>query len=375
MTTIDPVELTRLLVRFDTPNPPGEQAACARFLAEMLGDHGFQPEIQEYGTGRVNIVAKAGAKGSAKPPLCFTGHLDTVPVGNAPWRDDPFAGVINDGLMYGRGTSDMKAGIAAFVAAASAEMDFIREECPVSLVITADEETGCQGALALMRAGRVEAFSALIVAEPTSNMPFLGHKGALWMNARTRGVAAHGSMPASGVNAIYKAAHAIGLIEKMAIRAARHPVLGEPTINVGRINGGANINSVPDFCEFSLDIRSVQGITHRELIHQLETVLGADVSLETLIDLPSVWTNATNGWTAKVREFVARHIGRPVHDLGAPYFTDASVLQEASPAAPILILGPGEAAMAHKTDEYCRVDNILAATGIYRGIIRLSSSV
>ena len=369
---IDAVELTRALVGFDTINPPGQQASCARHLAEVLGDHGFNITLQEYGDGRVNIVATAGKR--PEPPLCFTGHIDTVPLGNAPWQDDPFAGVIRDGRIYGRGTSDMKAGIAAFAAAAIAEIDFIREECPVSFVITADEETGCQGAEELLKDGMVKPYSALIVAEPTSNVPFLGHKGAFWLKASTKGVAAHGSMPRSGVNAIYKAARAVGLIEALTLRAAPHPVLGEPTVNVGRISGGVNINSVPDACEFTIDLRSVPGIRHADLQRQLEDLLGPEVALDILIDLPSVWNNATDEWSQRVRSFVAERSGSGITAEGATYFTDASILQKASPTAPILILGPGEAAMAHKTDEYCIVENILDAAEIYRGIIRLSAS-
>ncbi len=369
---IDPVELTRALVGFDTINPPGHQAACARYLAEVLNGHGFSITLQEYGDGRVNIVATAGKR--PHPPLCFTGHLDTVPLGNTPRQDDPFAGVIRDGRMYGRGTSDMKAGIAAFAAAAIAEIDFIREECPVSFVITADEETGCQGAEALIAQGSVKPYSALIVAEPTSNVPFLGHKGAFWLKASTKGVAAHGSMPRSGVNAIYKAARAVGLIEALTLKSAPHPVLGEPTVNVGRISGGANINSVPDACEFTIDLRSVPGTRHADLLSELQGLLGPDVALDVIIDLPSVWNNATDGWTQRVRSFVAGRSGSGIADEGATYFTDASILQQASPAAPILILGPGEAAMAHKTDEYCIVEHIRDAAEIYCGIIRLSAS-
>jgi len=369
----DPVALTRKLVQFDTTNPPGNTSACAGFLANLLSDCGFDVVQHAYGTGRTNILAQAGPANPARRPLCFTGHLDTVPLGNMPWKRQPLSADIEGPLMYGRGTTDMKAGIAAFVSAAAAEMEHIRKECPVSFVITADEETGCQGAADLMRQKRVTPFSALIVAEPTSNMPWLGHKGALWLKARTEGVAAHGSMPERGVNAIYKAARAIARIEETVFSAMPHPVLGKPTINVGRISGGININSVPDSCEFSIDIRSVPGLLHQELVDQIGNKLGPDVALDTIIDVPSVWTSHEDPWIQSVSALVEEVLDRRIPISGAPYFTDAAILQDACPAAPILILGPGDAEMAHKTDEYCRVENIHTATDIYRRLIRLRS--
>ena len=117
----------------------------------------------------------------------------------------------------------------------------------VLLVITAGEETGCTGADALVSErpplGKV---GALVVAEPTGNKPLVGHKGALWLEAETKGVTAHGSMPEKGVNAVYKAARAVAALQEFDFNVARHDVLGGATLNVGTIHGGLNINSVPD---------------------------------------------------------------------------------------------------------------------------------
>jgi len=131
---IDAVELTQELIRFRTVNPPGEEQACAAFLGGMLEGLGFAVAYSEFSPRRTTLVARLGA-GAA--PLCFTGHLDTVPLGRAAWSVDPFAGEIRDGRLYGRGASDMKAGIAAFIAAAAAEREALRAGPGQLLVITA----------------------------------------------------------------------------------------------------------------------------------------------------------------------------------------------------------------------------------------------
>ena len=143
-------ELTRDLVRFNTVNPPGAERACAEHLAGLLEAAGFAVELIPYGEGRAQLVARIGGAAD-RPPLGFTGHLDTVPLGARPWSVDPFAGDIADGKLYGRGSSDMKSGVAAFVAACMAQADRLEGTPGVLLVITAGEETGCSGAAALVQ--------------------------------------------------------------------------------------------------------------------------------------------------------------------------------------------------------------------------------
>src|SRR5262249_12386324 len=149
--------------------------------------------------------------------------------------------------LYGRGSSDMKSGVAAFVIAAQHLAKHLRASPGVVLVIAAGEETGCDGSRHLVAVnGALGEAGAIVIAEPTGNYPLVGHKGALWLHARATGVTAHGSMPDRGVNAIYKAARAVAKLERFAFAGKPHPVLGSPTLNVGTINGGFNINSVPD---------------------------------------------------------------------------------------------------------------------------------
>ena len=134
--------------------------------------------------------------------------------------------------------------------------------------------------------------SAIIVGEPTSNHPYIGHKGALYLNAVTTGITAHSSMPHLGDNAIYKAARSILKAKDFNFNAEKDPLLGFPTINVGRMSGGMNINSVPDHAEFSIDIRSTSKVDHNRTSVRGSTIeLGPETALETLVNMGSVFTD------------------------------------------------------------------------------------
>jgi succinyl-diaminopimelate desuccinylase len=367
--SIDPVELSRELIAFNTINPPGNELSCIRHLEKILASAGLETSLQQFAPDRANLIARAGGSGG-KPPLCFTGHVDTVPLGNAPWSVDPFAGAIIDGKMYGRGSTDMKCGVAAFVAAIGNMAGQLQATGGAVLVITAGEEIGCEGAFQLARAGILGRAGAIVVAEPTSNVALVGHKGALWLRLTLKGVTAHGSMPHLGINAAFKAARAITALENFQFNVAPHPYLGSPTLNVGTVHAGLNVNSVPDLAEIGVDIRSIPGLDHARIQEHLKAELGEDVSLQPIVDVGAVWTDPASPWLKDVYAIVRDVTGE---DAGAepqtaPYFTDASALTPAFGNPPTVILGPGEAAKAHQTDEYCSVARIREATDIYARI-------
>jgi len=359
------LELTQALVRFDTINPPGNERLCAEHLGSILDDAGFAVSYHEFAETRTSLVARIGGDADAKP-LCFTGHIDTVPLGAAPWSVDPFAADIADGKLYGRGTSDMKSGVAAFVVAAIRLARELETGPGMVLIITAGEETGCEGAYHLAGLGNVLGDAgAIVVAEPSSNLPFIGHKGALWLKAVASGLTAHGSMPELGINAIYKAARTISQLEDFDFNVARHPVLGKPTLNVGTVHSGMNINSVPDRAEVGIDIRTLPDQDHGDLCAHLSSYLGDDIAVEPVVDVGSVWTDPAEDWMLDVFDVMAEILGKMPEVCTATYFTDAAALTPAYGGPPTVILGPGEAAMAHQTDEYCVVDRIDQAVDAY----------
>lgn len=364
------VRLTQSLLRFNTINPPGAEEPCARHIGALLEAAGYRVRYNGIGTGRANLVATIGGT-EGKKPLLFTGHIDIVPLGAAPWSRDPFAGETDAGLMYGRGSSDMKSGVGAFVVAAIALAPHLARTAGVSLVITAGEETGCQGAFELIRdPALLGSAGAMVVAEPTGNYPYIGHKGAFWLHAKTHGVTAHGSMPEKGDNAVFKAARAVHALEHFRFDNAPHTMMGQGTLNVGTMHGGLNINSVPDEAVIGLDIRTVPTQTHAHIREQLAHALGPEVELHTLLDVQSVYTEPQNEWVQSVFDVMQTYLGTRPEPRSATYFTDAAALKPALGNPPTVILGPGEPQMAHQTDEYCRTQRIEQSTDAFIEIIR-----
>lgn len=373
MTRVDPVALTQALVRANTVNPPGHEDLCTTQLADLLSAAGFDCSTVEFSPRRSSLIARIGGR-AGRLPLCFTGHVDVVPLGAAPWRHDPFGAQVVDGRLYGRGSSDMKSGVAAFSAAAIGLADHLRDSVGLTLIITAGEETGCEGAFHLVGSAEGRALvgtaGALVVGEPTGNAPLVGHKGAFWLSASVVGTTAHGSMPERGDNAVYKMARAALALEAFRFDTTEHPLMGAPTLNVGTAHGGLNINSVPDAAELGIDIRSVAGQDHRHVLQCLCRMLGPQVRLRTLLDVASVYTEPSDPWMQRVLALCQARSGQAAQARTVSYFTDAAALRGPLGQPPTVILGPGEAAMAHQTDEYCRVDNIIEATAVYEDLIR-----
>lgn len=359
------VELTRELVSIDTINPVSPERPCAERVGKLLEDAGFAVGKHEFARGRTSVVARR----EGADALCLAGHLDTVPLGAAKWKHDPFGGELSGGLLYGRGSSDMKSGVAAMVAAA---LELAKKPLRkgIVLVLVAGEETGCEGAAHLARVKALGTAGAMVVGEPTGNVPVVGHKGALWLKARTRGVTAHGSMPEKGVNAVVKAARAVLALQEFRFGVAPDPLLGNPTLNVGTFQGGLNVNSVPDEAVIGIDIRTIPAQRHAELRKRLQDALGAEVELEALVDLEGIRTAENDPFVQTVIEAVAQVTRERPKPGTATYFTDASVLTPAYGGIPTVVLGPGEMALCHQTDEHCRVDRVEQAVDIYSRIAR-----
>jgi succinyl-diaminopimelate desuccinylase len=371
MPTPSSAELTQQLVRFNTINPPGEESACAEYLGALLERAGFSLAYHSFAPGRVSLIARIGGA-RERLPLGFTGHLDVVPLGAAAWSREPFAGETDGDRLYGRGSSDMKAGIAAFVHAAIELAPRLRSSAGLVLILTAGEETGCQGAAALADTpGALPEIGALLVGEPTANYPTLGHKGAFWLRAICRGRTAHGSMPERGDNAVYKAARAALALQAFKFNVAPHTLMGEPSLNLGCLHGGLNINSVPDRAELNIDIRTTPPTDHVALFEQLQALLGSEVELERMLDIGSVYTEPDDPWIASACAIAGGLLGEAIAPRSMTYFTDAAPLRRAyGPRLPVLLLGPGSAPLAHQTDEYCSLNHVDLGTEMYRRIIQ-----
>jgi succinyl-diaminopimelate desuccinylase len=360
--------LTRLLLRENTINPPGGEARSIAILAGMLEEAGFAIRTVDLAPGRPNLIARIGGTDPDAPALGFTGHIDIVPLGEVPWRHDPFAGETHGDLLYGRGSSDMKGGVAAMVVAARAIARGRRRRSGIELVFTAGEETGCAGARRIVEVpGSLGKVGALVVGEPTGLAPRLGHRGVIWVRLRFRGRTAHASMPHEGDNALLKAAAAAMLLSEHDFGGIRHHALGCPTPNVGRLEGGLNLNSVPDSAVLGIDIRPIPGQSSEAILAELARLL-PEAELDLLSDCPPLWSDAAGDWLADVAERTAAITGIDSTPMPVPFATDAGFLTPAYGDPPTVVLGPGATEQAHKTDEWCSLTRIEQASELYADV-------
>ncbi|MCU1438891.1 MAG: peptidase, partial [Naasia sp.] len=243
---MDPVELAQRLVAVPSVSGTSGQSDVLELLAETLSRTFALRRAESAG----RLVALAALPYTVdRPLLLFTGHVDVVPVSDeSRWARPPFSARLEEGRLWGRGASDMKAGIAGFVSALLSQADS-HPKGAAGALFTTDEETGCQGALAAAALVTELPVALFVVAEPTDAVPFRGHKGVTWVRVRTEGVAAHGSTPELGVSAI----------RRLADLTRRAEALESPewdTMNVGLISGGSAPNIVPVEAEATIDMRS-----------------------------------------------------------------------------------------------------------------------
>lgn len=364
------VALAQELVRIDTCNPPGGEARVAGLLAQRLQKAGFAVTLDPLAPDRPNLIARLPGNGG--DPLCFSGHMDTMPLGQEPWSFDPLGGGVKGGLLRGRGACDMKGGLAALVAASLKLAELPIGRGGLLVVLTAGEETGCLGARHLAKdPGRLGKAGALLLAEPSANLPCLGHKGTLWLRALVHGKAAHASMPQSGDNAIYRAARAVQKLAEYCFDIPEHPQLGLPSINVGVISGGTKVNMVPDRASLEIDVRLLPGQDPGQVAAELAALLGPKVELSPGGSAAgAIWTGPDDPWVASVLGIMSRLSGAEVTPGGLSYFTDAFALGRALGDPPALILGPGRPEMSHQTDETCPIEQIEMAAKAYYEIGR-----
>lgn len=368
VTPMDVVELARDLVRLNTVNPPGSESAAARLVANRLEVANLDSEIYELEQGRESLIARLPGSDPGAAALCLSGHLDTVGVGTREWSHDPLGGEIDGDRLWGRGSTDMKGGCAAMIAAFITLAGYPQRRRPVVLALSASEETGAQGAAQL--AGHLGDVGALIVGEPTSGRVAVAHKGVAWLHLDAVGRAAHGSLPHLGVNAIVNMAEAVGALRSVDFSGHDHHYLGSPTINVGTIRGGNAPNIVPDHCEALVDVRLVPGLHASQVQAVVQRTLGPQIDVTIDTDLPAVETLPDHEWIQSVLEAAAEIEGHDAEPIGVRYFTDASILVPALGGVPVAIVGPGEAALAHQVDEWCSVSAVERARILYERACR-----
>jgi acetylornithine deacetylase len=358
---IDRVELAELLqglVRRPSPNPPGCEESVARFLAETCTRLGLQTELHEVAPGRPNVYASLGP---AEAGLLFLVHTDTVPAGEG-WTRDPFGGVLEDGRVYGRGSADMKAGIAAAVIAMAA-LKRAGIEAPVAFAAVVDEEESGAGVRALLERPGFGARQA-IVPEPTELQTIIGCRGNCYVEVEVNGRSAHAGTPHEGHNAIYDAALLIDAIQGLDAELARrrHPLLGAGSWSVGTIQGGTGTAMVPDRCRISVDRRLLPDERGEDALAQMQGAIAAlddvDARAELLMEIPSFELPPDHELVQGVLR-ASRDAGAPEQPVaGWTAACDGGYLMRYA-GIPAVVLGPGSVVeQAHRPDESVPIDEV-----------------
>lgn len=371
--------MTRALVAVDSRNPslvadgPGERA-CAELLGSVLADWGFRVELIESSAGRPNVIARIG--GNSGRSLLLNGHLDTVGVAgllHAPWEPD-----IRDGRLYGRGSTDMKAGVAAMCAAAARVA-----AGPLGLggevIVTAvtDEEYASEGTAAII--GRGIRADAAIVTEPTRLAIAPAHRGFAWLDLIVHGRAAHGSRYDVGIDAITLAALVIAELDHYQERVLTtrvHPLLGRPSFHAALIDGGIGLSTYPDRCRVQFERRSLPDETAADFVREVE-----EACARVRVKRPELSVEIVPGFTQHANDipidhpivhalraaYASAHSGATASIEGLACWTDAALLSAAG--IPAICFGPGDIALAHAAEEYVAVEEIARATDVLSALI------
>jgi succinyl-diaminopimelate desuccinylase len=391
------VELTADLVRIPTVNPPGEHYdACAHFLGDDLRRRGFAVEYivaderPEHTARhpRVNVVGSR--RGGPGKIVHLNGHIDVVPAGHG-WTVEPFAGVVRDGRIFGRGVCDMKAGIAAAVFAAEAiERAGIRLPGTIEISGTVDEESGgFAGVAHLAEIGRIAKGRTdfVIIPEPLNvDRICIGHRGVYWFEVTAHGRIGHGSMPFLGVSAIDGMGRLLQsvretLMPALAARQTAVPVVPpgarHATINVNGIDGGQPVDGiqtpcVADLCRAVFDRRFLleEGFeAARQEIAELVAGVARDApdvrfDVRDLMVVHPTKTPDDSPVIAALDRSIRRVLGKPPVLVASPGTYDHKHVARIAGVPHCVAYGPGELELAHQPDEHCRIDDLVNAAKV-----------
>ncbi len=364
--SFDPAALLGELIRIPSSDPPGGELAVAQRLHREMQRIGIDAELDEFQPGRANLIGRIKGTG-AKPPLVFSSHMDTVPAGDQPWDFDPLAGDIVDGHVRGRGASDMKSALVAFLGAAEV---LLAHPAPMAgdviLAFTAGESADCLGARRLVEQGFQSEIGAFLCGEPSSLDIIVAEKAILWLEAIATGEIGHVS-GAPGVNAIEVMAGFLPRLKTIRVDAPPHPLLSPPTINVGQIEGGTAIAVTPARCRATIDVRFGPGGDPARITDQIRAVAPERVEIRRIDFKAAVDEPPDSAFVAACKAATQTETGRPPEILGVSYYSDGAILLDGLDV-PFAILGPGTLGMSGQLNETIPSQNIATAARIYARI-------
>lgn len=369
----DCIAILKDLISINTVNPPGNEKPAADYLAGLLTPYGFRCQVQDLGENRANLIAELG--GQEGPELMFQGHLDVVPaIGD--WRTDPFQAVMQGDRLYGRGSSDMKGGVAAMCEAA---IETARRGGPgkgrLKLLFVADEECSNLGTLSYLEKYGVGDYA--VIGEPTGLRVAVAHRGVSRDYIDLLGEQRHAALPAAAEDAVSKASKAIQAVRRLGeeFEAWKHEVLPPPSIAVTMIQGYEKDNVVPGRVRLLLDFRILPGMSHDEVGRLLDEGLRRegirDYKRSLHFYMPGGELSAQDDFVKLCAEARKRLPDRD-EEADGPCAFDASCEQcfLVEHGVKAVICGPGSISQAHTVGEYTSEKQVRDAVVLYQEIIR-----
>ncbi|HEX4816949.1 MAG TPA: M20 family metallopeptidase [Nonomuraea sp.] len=369
------VAFTRELVRIPSTNDPGRrERAAAALVAARMREWGWDPVRYDVEPDRPNVVAVVEGGGGDGPTLMFEGHTDVVTEGDlSSWTVDPFGGEIRDGRLWGRGSADMKSGLAATLYATRALQLAGPFPGRIKVCALADEEGLMIGAHHFVSAGLAADVDGAIVAEPEAGEICPVAKGALRLRVDLTGRMAHGAMPQHGRNPIQAAGTLLAglraLQEELQARHPAHEHLGAVYVTPTVLRAGSEeqVNVIPAAASVFVDVRTIPGVEHKEIadrVAALATGDGVTAEVSVLVDRPPVDVPVTDPVVAALAAAHRAVTGEePVYG-GVPGTTDGTVLTHWG-GIPSVVYGPGGKWIAHQADEYVEVEEIVRCTRVF----------
>lgn len=377
----DIYELLEMLIKTNTENPPGKESILVDRILEWLDP--WKPRYKRIPVEADRSCLLLWLEGQTEDYIGFAGHLDTVPAGNSgEWKYDPFSAKREGNIVYGRGTTDMKGGVAAMLLL----YKYYREKNKkppygIIFMFTADEEAQGKGIIELCKQIEIQRIKALFVCEPTDNTLGLAEMGTLWLKFSVKGRGCHASMGNLGINALEEGIQIVEEFQKAWKKdCCTHPLLGEESCSLTKISGGIKINMIPDKAEFYLDIRTVPQMVekdqrHSKLLNLAEAICekqmadkeGVSVSVEVLTDRPAIEIKTDNSFIQILLQS-AEKAKKKLPCSAVRFFTDASIILNHI-SVPFVIFGPGNPKECHVTNEKIDILQIEEAIGFYRAFI------
>ena len=368
------LDLLLNMLSIPTVNNYDREEDLAIFLKNYFNKYGIDSTIQKVDEKRSNIIAIVdGVETDTK--VIWNGHLDTVPLGSLDlWNTDPASPTLLDNRIYGRGTSDMKSGLAAMVyALCNMKQKGIIPPYSIQFIGTCDEESGGAGASKIMEESLLGNPEYILIGEPTDGDIGLAQKGCLWIRLSIKGVSSHAAYPEQGFNAIQKGFNLGSRISK-ALQCYKHPLYSGSSAEITMIEGGTVMNVVPDLCTMGMDIRFVPTLKTNEVLTLVEDICKnfeqeyngkISIRLEVLNNRPSIETSDEDKWVKQLSDLI-RQRGKKAERFGINYFTDASILKRTE--IPIILFGPGKQELCHKPNEYVETDRYFFVISVLKDL-------